>query len=179
MQKKTQIMDDKQMQRTLTRIAHEIIERNRGAENVALVGIRRRGEPLAKSIAEAILRVEGTQVPVGSLDITFYRDDLTHASVDPTLNRTDIPFDVTGKDVVLVDDVLYTGRTVRAAMDALMDVGRARRIELAVLVDRGHRELPIRADFVGKNIPTAHSEFVRVNVSEYDGETNVWLCDRN
>ena len=179
MQKKTQIMDDKQMQRTLTRIAHEIIERNKGAEDVVLVGIRRRGEPLARSIAEAILRVEGTQVPVGALDITFYRDDLTHASKDPMLNRTDISFDVPDKDVVLVDDVLYTGRTVRAAMDAMMDVGRARRIELAVLVDRGHRELPIRADFVGKNIPTAQSEFIRVNVAEYDGETNVWLCDRN
>ena len=175
MQKKTQIMDERQMQRTLTRIAHEIIERNKGVENVVLVGIRRRGEPIARQIADAILRVEGTSVPVGSLDITFYRDDLTHTSVDPTLNRTDISFDVTGKDVVLVDDVLYTGRTVRAAMDAMMDVGRARRIELAVLVDRGHRELPIRADFVGKNVPTSLSERIQVNVPDIDKELSVWL----
>ena len=129
-------------------------------------------------LAEAIYRVEGVRVPVGSVDITFYRDDLSHISRDPTLNRTDISFSVEGKTVVLVDDVLYTGRTARAAMDALMDVGRAQRIQLAVLVDRGHRELPIRADFVGKNIPTAQSEFVRVNLAEVDGSTDVWLFDK-
>ena len=179
MQKKTQIMDDKQIMRTTTRIAHEIIESSKGVENVVLVGIRRRGEPLARMIADAIARVEGTQVNVGMLDITFYRDDLTLASSEPRLNRTDIPFDITDKTVVLVDDVLYTGRTVRAAMDALMDIGRAKRIQLAVLVDRGHRELPIRADFVGKNIPTAQSEFIRVRMPELDdGEMSVALYDK-
>lgn len=179
MQKKTQIMDDKQIMRTTTRIAHEIIESSKGVENVVLVGIRRRGEPLARMIADAIARVEGTQVNVGMLDITFYRDDLTLASSEPRLNRTDIPFDITDKTVVLVDDVLYTGRTVRAAMDALMDIGRAKRIQLAVLVDRGHRELPIRADFVGKNIPTAQSEFIRVKMPEFDdGEMSVALYDK-
>ena len=179
MQKKTQIMDDRQMQRAITRMAHEIIERNKGVEDVVLVGIRRRGEPLARMLAEAIARVEGTQLHVGSLDITYYRDDMTHESKDPTLNRTDIPFDVNGKTVVLVDDVLYTGRTVRAAMDAMMDLGRARRIQLAVLIDRGHRELPIRADFAGKNIPTAQTEFIRVNLPEFDGDESVWLYERN
>ncbi len=179
MQKKTQIMDDKQILRTTTRIAHEIIESSKGVENVVLVGIRRRGDPIAGMIVDAIERVEGTRVNVGTLDITFYRDDLTHVSSDPTLNRTDIPFDITDKTVVLVDDVLYTGRTVRAAMDALMDIGRARRIQLAVLVDRGHRELPIRADFVGKNIPTAQSEFIRVSMPGIDdGDMSVWLYDR-
>ncbi len=176
MHRKNQVMDEKQLMRTITRIAHEITERNKGVDDVVLVGIRRRGDPIARMLAEAILRVEGASVPVGSLDITFYRDDLTHISKDPTLNHTDIPFDVSGKTVVLVDDVLYTGRTARAAMDAMMDVGRARRIQLAVLVDRGHRELPIRADFAGKNIPTSQSEFVRVNMPEFDGEMNVWLC---
>ena len=178
MQKKTLIMDEPQLRRSVTRMAHEMIERNKGVENVVLVGIRRRGEPLAKMLSEAIARVERTKPPVGIVDITFYRDDLTPAARDPKLNRTEIPFDVEDKTVVLVDDVLFTGRTARAAMDALMDVGRARRIQLAVLVDRGHRELPIRADFVGKNIPTSMQEFIRVSMEEMDGETNVWLCDR-
>ena len=178
MQKKTQIMDDRQVQRTITRMAHEIIERNKGVEDVVLVGIRRRGEPIARMLAEAILRVEGANVPVGSVDITFYRDDLTHISKDPKINRTDIPFDVNGKTVVLVDDVLYTGRTARAAMEAMMDLGRARRIQLAMLIDRGHRELPIRADFAGKNIPTAQTEFVRVNMPGLDEDESVWLYDR-
>lgn len=178
MQRKTQLMDDRQVLRAVTRMAHEVIERNKGVEDVCLVGIRTRGEPLARMLAEAILRVEGAQVPVGTVDITFYRDDLTHISRDPVTNRTDIPFSVEKKTVVLVDDVLFTGRTVRAAMDALMDVGRADRIQLAVLVDRGHRELPIRADFVGKNIPTALTEFVRVRIAATDGETDVWLYDR-
>lgn len=178
MEKKTQIMDERQVQRTITRMAHEIIERNKGVEDVVLVGIRRRGEPIARMLAEAIQRVEGADVPVGSVDITFYRDDLTHISKDPKIGRTDIPFDIRGKTVVLVDDVLYTGRTARAAMEAMMDLGRARRIQLAVLIDRGHRELPIRADFAGKNIPTAQTEFVRVNMDEFDDEMNVWLCNR-
>lgn len=178
MQKKTQIMDERQVQRTITRMAHEIIERNKGVEDVVLVGIRRRGEPLAVMLAEAIARVEGTRPPVGALDITYYRDDLTHKNMEPTLNRTDIPFDVNARTVVLVDDVLYTGRTVRAAMDAMMDLGRARRIQLAVLVDRGHRELPIRADFAGKNIPTAQTEFIRVSLKGFDEDEGVWLYDR-
>ena len=179
MLKKTLLMDEAQMRRSVTRMAHEIIERNKGVSDVVLVGIRRRGEPIAQILAEAIQRVEGTRLPVGTVDITFYRDDLTLLSRDPMLNRTDIPFSIEGKTVVLVDDVLYTGRTARAALDALMDLGRARRIQLAVLVDRGHRELPIRADFVGKNVPTAASEFVRVALDGIDGETNVWLCDRD
>ena len=178
MQKKTQIMDEAQVRRAVTRMAHEIIERNKGVSDVALVGIRRRGEPIARMLAEAIERVEGAKLPVGTLDITFYRDDLTHASREPRLNRTDVPFDIEGATVVLVDDVLYTGRTARAALDALMDMGRARRIQLAVLIDRGHRELPIRADFAGKNVPTAVSEFVRVALAEIDDESGVWLCDR-
>jgi len=178
MLRKMQIMDLSQVSRSLTRMAHEIIERNKGVENVVLVGIRTGGEPLARMLAEAIFRVEGCAVPVGSVDITFYRDDLSHVSKDPTLNRTDIPFDVAGKTVVLVDDVFHTGRTARAAMDAIMDRGRARRIQLAVLVDRGHRELPIRADFIGKNIPTAHHEFVRVNMPGMGADEGVWLYER-
>ena len=178
MQRKTQIMDEAQVQRTVTRITHAIIERNKGAADVVLVGVCRRGEPIAKMLAEAILRVEGASVPVGTIDITHYRDDLTDFRRDPMLNRTDISFSIEGKTVVLVDDVLYTGRTVRAALDALMDIGRARRIQLAVLIDRGHRELPIRADFAGKNVPTAVSEFVRVSIRGTDDETSVWLCDR-
>ena len=175
---KTQLMDAAQLHRCVTRIAHEIIERNKGVSDVALVGIRRRGEPIARMLAEAVGRVEGVKPPVGTVDITFYRDDLTHVSRDPKLNRTDIPFPIEGRTVVLVDDVLYTGRTARAAMDALMDLGRARRVQLAVLIDRGHRELPIRADFAGKNVPTAESEFVRVALAGIDDETGVWLCDR-
>lgn len=178
MQKKTFVMDERQIQRTITRMAHEIIERNKGVEDVVLVGIRTRGKPLAEMLAQAILRVEGTPVQVGSVDITYYRDDMTHLSKDPTINRTDVPFDVEGKTVVLVDDVLYTGRTARAAMDCIMDIGRPRRIQLAVLVDRGHRELPIRADFAGKNIPTAQTEFVRVNMADIDEDESVWLYER-
>ena len=177
-QRKNRIMDERQMQRTIMRMAHEIIERNKGVENVVLVGIHSRGKPLAHMLAAAIAQVEGREVPVGLLDITGYRDDMSLSEKESALSRTDIPFDVCGKTVVLVDDVLYTGRTVRAAMDAMMDVGRARRIQLAVLVDRGHRELPIRADFAGKNIPTAQTEFVGVNLQQPDEEDGVWLYDR-
>ena len=175
MQKKTLIMDSQQLRRTITRMAHEIIERNKGVEDVVLVGIRTRGKPLAEMLAAAILRVEGAKVQVGSVDITYYRDDMTHPAQEPTISRTDLPFDVEGKTVVLVDDVLYTGRTVRAAMDCIMDMGRARRIQLAVLIDRGHRELPIRGDYIGKNLPTSHSERVSVCLPETDGTIGVAL----
>ena len=175
-QVKATIMDDAALGRALTRIAHEILERNRGAENVALIGIRRRGVPLAARIAEKMTAIEGTAPAVGEVDITFYRDDLTTRSEQPVLNATRIDFDVTGKDVVLVDDVIFTGRTVRAAMDAILQRGRARSIQLAALIDRGHRELPIRADYVGKNLPTSRDEFVKVMVAERDGEDQVVIC---
>ena len=172
---KARLMDEQAMNRALTRIAHEILEKNGGCGGLCLVGIRRRGEPLAWSIARRIAAIEGMEVPVGLLDITLYRDDLSPASEQeqPLLNGTRIPFSVTGMRVILVDDVLYTGRTVRAAIDALFSLGRPARIELAVLVDRGHRELPIRADYVGKNIPTARSELVAVKVPQIDGESAV------
>ena len=176
--KKAEIMDEAAMTRAIKRIAHEIIERNKGTENLMLIGIQRRGVPLARRIGELIMQEENVTLPVGTLDITFYRDDLSLLAEHPQVKGTDIPANVNGMNVVMVDDVLYTGRTARAAMDALMDVGRAKCIQLAVLVDRGHRELPIRADFVGKNIPTAASEFIRVAIKGVDEETNVWLCDQ-
>jgi len=167
---KATVMDGDAISRALTRIAHEILEANRGAEGVALVGIVTRGAAVAQFLAERIESIEGTKVPVGSLDISFYRDD--HAlRLNPQVHRTDIPFSVAGKTIVLVDDVLYTGRTIRAAMDAVMDYGRPRSIQLAVLVDRGHRELPIRADFVGKNVPSSQLERVKVQIEPID-DTN-------
>lgn len=166
---KAQLMDGDTMQRVLTRMAHEMMERLSPLDNVVLVGIRRRGVPLAQRLSEIIERTEGVKVPVGELDITLYRDDLTRLYDQPKVSATALPVDVTGKTVVLVDDVIYTGRTVRAAMDAVMDQGRAAKIRLAVLIDRGHRELPIRADFVGKNVPTAQAERVGVQVMEIDG----------
>ena len=172
---KAMLMDEKAMQRAITRISHEIIERNSGCEGVMLMGIRRRGVPLARRIAEVIRSVEGTEVPVGELDITFYRDDLTHKSEQPELNGCFFPCTVTDKTIVMVDDVLFTGRTARAAMEAIMHEGRAGKIQLAVLVDRGHRELPIRADFVGKNVPTSLCEHIKVNVLEIDGADCVEL----
>lgn len=176
---KALIMDAVALERALKRIAHEIIEKNSGAGNLALIGIHRRGVPLARRIAAYIEEFEGVKVDIGTLDITFYRDDLSLLADHPVINGTDIYFDINKKTVVLCDDVLYTGRTARAALDALMDMGRPSFIRLAVVVDRGHRELPIRADYVGKNIPTAKSEVVNVRVKEFDGEDSVAISDLN
>ena len=169
--KKTSIMDEDGIRRALIRIAHEITEKNRGVDNVALVGIRTRGVPLAARIAEEIRKIENVEVPTGSLDITLYRDDLTTMGYNPVIHGTEIDFDVTGKHIVLVDDVLYTGRTIRAALDALIDMGRPKSIQLAVLIDRGHRELPIRADYAGKNVPTSRRETIEVALQE-EGKTD-------
>jgi pyrimidine operon attenuation protein/uracil phosphoribosyltransferase len=168
-----QVMDADDMRRALTRIAHEILEKNKGAGNLVLIGIRRRGCPVADRLAESIERIEGVKVPVGELDISLYRDDVTLRQ--PIVGPTNIGFPIEGKVVVLADDVFYTGRTVRSALDALMDLGRPASIQLAVLVDRGHRELPIRPDFVGKNIPTSLSECIEVKVLPIDAEDNVYL----
>lgn len=165
---KTQVMDNENIRRALYRLSHEITEHNTGVEDLVLVGIRTRGVPLANRLAEFIKEHEGVEVPVGVLDITFYRDDLSLISQQPIVHKTEIPVRITGKKLVLVDDVLYTGRTARAALEAVMDLGRPRSIQLAVLVDRGHRELPIRADYVGKNIPTSSKEVIHVMLSETD-----------
>ncbi len=175
MKVKTEIMDAKALDRALTRISHEIIERNKGVEDLVLIGIRTRGVTLAKRLCEKIKNIEDYELPVGSLDITSYRDDLKNMKHEPKENFSEVNFDITGKKVVLIDDVLYTGRTVRAAMDAIVDIGRPLSIQLAVLIDRGHRELPIRADYVGKNVPTSRSEMVVVNVMETDDEEGVLL----
>jgi len=171
------IMAAEDVRRAVIRISHEIVEKQAGTSGLALVGIQRRGVPLARRIAESIAEHEGVDVPVGALDITFYRDDLSLVAQQPVVKGTDLPFDLNGSTVVLVDDVLYTGRTIRAAMDALVDFGRPQAIRLAVLVDRGHRELPIRADHVGKNVPTSREEVVKVQLEEIDGEDGV-LIDR-
>jgi pyrimidine operon attenuation protein/uracil phosphoribosyltransferase len=172
---KAQIIDEIGMERTVTRLSHEILERNKGAGNIVIVGIRTRGEFIARRIARTIERVENVTLNIGSLDITLYRDDLMGKLEQPQLKGTDILFDLSGKDVILIDDVLYTGRTIRAALDELIDLGRPRTIQLAVLVDRGHRQLPIRADYVGKNVPTMAAESIRVHVKEVDGEDSVLL----
>jgi pyrimidine operon attenuation protein/uracil phosphoribosyltransferase len=177
LREKARIMDDQAMKRAIHRIAHEIIERNKGTDNVVLIGIQRRGVPIAKLLAERVGEAENISVPTGRLDITFYRDDLSMLAEHPVINGTDIPFGITGKDVVLVDDVLFTGRTTRAAMEAIMEVGRARTIQLAVLIDRGHRELPIRADFVGKNVPTSRGELIAVKIAPFDAEDCVLVLD--
>jgi pyrimidine operon attenuation protein / uracil phosphoribosyltransferase len=171
------LMDEAEVRRAVTRIAHEIIERNKGAEAVVLVGIAARGDDLARRLAAEIGRIEGRSVPVGALDITFYRDDIGIRAEAPEVHETRIDFDINGRTVVLVDDVLFTGRTIRSALDALVDFGRPTAIQLAVLVDRGHRELPIRADFVGKNVPTRKDEDVRVALRETDGEDAVLVED--
>lgn len=173
MQFKAKIMDENAMDRSIKRLAHEIIEHNKGVENVVLVGILSRGVPLAWRIVDMIEEIEGIRIPVGSLDITLYRDDLSEVNTEPIVRNNSIPFSVSGKHIVLVDDVIYTGRTVRAALDALIDLGRPLTIQLAVLVDRGHRELPIRPDYVGKNVPTARREIISVKLKEEDGINEV------
>ena len=169
MHQKAQIMDENAMKRALMRLSHEIVEKNKGAANLVFVGIRRRGEPIAERVCENISLIEGVKVPCGSIDIKFYRDDLSTVSESPEIRRASLPFDVNGRDVVLFDDVLYTGRTARAAIEAVFSCG----------MDRGHRELPIRADYVGKNLPTARTELVEVRLPEFDGETGVFLMDLN
>ncbi|MFO7635942.1 MAG: bifunctional pyr operon transcriptional regulator/uracil phosphoribosyltransferase PyrR [Clostridia bacterium] len=171
----SELMDKNSMMRALTRISHEIIEKNKGVDNLALIGIQRRGVPLAGIIADNIHNVEGKRPPVGILDITFYRDDLSLLNEHPVVNSTSIDFVVNDMNIVLVDDVLYTGRTVRAAIDAVMDGGRPATIQLAILIDRGHRELPIRADYVGKNVPTSRNEFIEVKLEPFDDIWGVFL----
>ena len=178
MKEKAKILDKEAISRALTRIAHEILEKNKGTEGLCLIGIRNRGATLAQRLKEYICKIDGQDVPVGVLDITLYRDDLTLIATQPVVHKTEIDFDITGKHVVLVDDVLYSGRTIRAALDALIDFGRPRTIQLAVLIDRGHRELPIRADYVGKNIPTAKNETVEVRLEESDGVDEVVIIDK-
>jgi pyrimidine operon attenuation protein/uracil phosphoribosyltransferase len=169
------LMSAEDIKRALVRIAHEIVERNKGAKDLVLVGMQTRGVPLAGRLAATIQDLERITIPVGSLDISLYRDDLSSLSLKPTVHRTDVPVDITDKQIVLVDDVFYTGRSIRAAMDALIDLGRPQSIQLAVLVDRGHRELPIRADYVGKNIPTSKNEEIKVDIKEVDGEDKVMI----
>jgi len=170
---KTVLMDADGIRRALVRISHEIVERNKGVENIVIVGIRTRGVPIAERLADTISHIEGQRPPVGVLDITLYRDDLSMLAYQPIVHPTELPVDITGKTIVLVDDVLYTGRTIRAALDALIDMGRPKAIQLAVLIDRGHRELPMRADFVGKNVPTSSREVVSVQLQGTDGSEKV------
>lgn len=174
---KAKIMDEAALKRALMRISHEIVEKNKGAENLVLVGIERRGEPIARQICSNIAAIESIEPSCGSINIHFYRDDLSHEQENPSVRPVSLPFDVNDRDLVLVDDVLYTGRTVRAAIEAIFACGRPRTIQLAVLVDRGHRELPIRADYVGKNIPTSRQELVEVRLPQYDDETGVFLME--
>lgn len=172
-QVKAELMDEQAIQRAITRIAHEILEHNRGAKNVCLIGIQRRGVPLARRIATKMQEIEGVVVQQGELDITFYRDDLSLLAAHPVVNGTKIDFQLEGKTVILVDDVIYTGRTIRAAIDALFDAGRPDQVQLAVMIDRGHRELPFRPDYVGKNVPTKKSERIAVMLREWDGKDAV------
>lgn len=177
MKVKAVIMDEKSIDRAITRTAHEILEKNKGTEDLALLGIRTRGVPLAKRILDKIKEIEGVEIPLGILDITLYRDDLSTIAKLPVVNATQIGFDINDKRLVLIDDVLYTGRTIRAALDAIVDIGRPSAIQLMVLVDRGHRELPIRADYVGKNVPTSKKENVQVRLEEIDGENSVFIVE--
>lgn len=180
MNKKATVLDDAAINRALTRIAHEILEKNKGVEGLVLVGIKTRGIPLAKRLKQKILDIEGVEIPLGELDITLYRDDLNHvdSSKEPKIQDTRIDDQISGKKVILVDDVLFTGRTVRAAMDAIMDQGRPSQVQLAVLVDRGHRELPIRADYIGKNIPTSQEEVIVVELDETDKQDEVSIFEK-
>jgi len=175
---KSRIMDEDGIRRAVTRISHEIVEKNKGTENLVIVGIRTRGVPFAERIRGKILEIENIDIPIGLLDITLYRDDLSTIDVQPVVHETKVPFSIEGKTVILVDDVLYTGRTARAALEALIDLGRPQKIQLAVLIDRGHRELPIRADYVGKNLPTSSREIVSVCLEEIDGSEEVLLLER-
>ncbi len=175
---KSTLMQEPEIMRALKRISHEIIEKNGGAENLCIIGIKRRGIPLASILADNIYNIEGKRVEVGSIDITLYRDDRSEIPTGPVVNDSEITFDITGKNVVLVDDVLYTGRTVRAALDAIMQYGRSAKVQLAVLVDRGHRELPIRGDYVGKNVPTSRNEIIAVKIPPYDEMYEVVLCEK-
>jgi pyrimidine operon attenuation protein / uracil phosphoribosyltransferase len=177
LKQKYQVMDGAGVNRALSRLGSQIVERNRGTDDLLLVGIRRRGVPLAERIADKIEQLEGHRPPTGQLDITLYRDDLSTVGPKPVVNRTEIPVDVTDSTIVLVDDVLYTGRTVRAALDELVDFGRPRRVELAVLIDRGHRELPIQADYVGKHVQTTSVEIVKVMLKEYDEDDKVIVVE--
>jgi pyrimidine operon attenuation protein/uracil phosphoribosyltransferase len=179
MREKAKILDKDAIARALMRIAHEILEKNKGTENLCLVGIRNRGVYLAKRLAECIKKIDDKDVPVGILDITLYRDDLTLIASQPVVRKTEIDFDINDRNLVLVDDVLYTGRTVRAALDALVDFGRPKSIQLAVLVDRGHRELPVRADYAGKNIPTSQKETVEVRLEDIDGREEVVIVEKD
>ncbi len=174
---KSKLADEKAMDRTLTRLAHEIIEKCKGIENIAIIGIRTRGEYLAKRIVEKIEKIENVKLPLGVLDVVMYRDDFRTTHKLPSIEVTNIPFNVDNKILILVDDVIYTGRTIRAALDAMIDFGRPARIQLAVLVDRGHREMPIKPDYVGKNFPTAPGEEIRVKVVETDGEDGILLVE--
>lgn len=174
---KAVLMDETAVSRALLRIAHEIVERNKGLSQLVLIGVQRRGVPMTRRIADMLETIEGERPHVGILDITFYRDDLSKLSTHPIVNGTDIPFDVNNKTIILVDDVLYTGRTVRAAIEAVFDMGRPAAIQLAILVDRGHRQLPFRADYVGKNVPTSNTESIHVELKEIDGVDRVALFD--
>ncbi len=176
---KATVIDSVGLQRTITRLAHEILEKNRGAKNLVLIGIRTRGEFLAKRLKEKISEIENIDLPFGVLDATLYRDDFRMRLKQPEISVTDIKFDISEKDIILIDDVLYTGRTVRAALDALMDLGRPNSIQLCVLIDRGHRQLPIKADYVGKNIPTSINEEIKVKLKEVDEEDAVFLVDNS
>jgi len=179
MKEKATVLDQETITRSLVRIAHEIVEKNKGIADVCLVGIRTRGVFLAQRLAECIKNIENKDIPVGTLDITLYRDDLTLIAAHPIVHKTEINFDLEGKNIVLVDDVLYSGRTIRCAMDALIDLGRPKTIQLAVLIDRGHRELPIRPDYVGKNIPTAKNETVEVRLTETEGRDEVVIVEKD
>ena len=179
MTSKAHIMDEAGIFRAVTRIAHEIIEKNKGVDNLVLIGIQRRGVPLAELISQKIYEVEGRKVPTGILDITFYRDDLSLLSEHPVVNSSEINFPIKGKKIILVDDVLYTGRTVRAAIEAIFDIARPKMIQLAILIDRGHRELPIRADYAGKNVPTSKNEIISVKLKPVDNINEVTIYETN